>query len=171
MENSILDARERRFQKKLALTKHSGLPVVSITINVPFGSRNKPPYIMFHHNMANAFRQKLKEQGIGLGELSLHVDEDGPSAIFTVDMDPLPLKKLCVAYEEQTSQGRLLDIDVLTDELGLIDRKRVLAPPRTCIICGGELHACIVGKKHPQDILMKKIEELLYDVPQDSTLF
>lgn len=67
---------------------------------------------------------------------------------------PLEAKRRVCAIENSHPLGRLMDIDVIGEDLRPISRTAVGFPERTCLVCGENARICMRAARHSyQDIL------------------
>ncbi|MDD4159469.1 MAG: citrate lyase holo-[acyl-carrier protein] synthase [Synergistaceae bacterium] len=72
-------------------------------------------------------------------------------------------KGLAVSIEETTPQGRISDIDIVTQGKS-ISRSDLGLPPRTCLVCGKPAKECARNCSHSYKDLRLVIEELIKNI-------
>lgn len=161
----LLDSRENRARHQQELLAEYGGSLVSMTLNIPGPVKDSPEYRKaLRRGMA-----ELKEKIVSVTESEGFLHEEirdlitGPEGYLCISagvLSPLELKKAAVEVEEASPLGRLLDIDVLTEEGGM-SRAALGAPPRRCLICPRDAKACARSRAHSIDELLEKVDEIL----------
>lgn len=153
----ILFSREARAKKQKELLKTYSLPVISFTMNIAGPHKNSP----------------LIERAFNVGIKSLYdlIDEDkiifcdknyydtGCEAFFSVDMDAYSLKKICESIEDESSIGRLFDIDVINTDGNKLSRKS----ERGCIVCSSPGKVCSAGRTHSAEVVKSASDKIMCD--------
>jgi len=91
--------------------------------------------------------------------LELHLQATGPEALLAVETGALALKRAVSTLEDTHPLGRLWDLDVIDPAEGSISRKALNLPPRRCLLCEAEAHACARSRAHPLPALLAAVEE------------
>lgn len=156
----MLAARDERAAAQRELLAARGLPLLSLTMNIP-GPVKRTELIAF------AFRAALEELRLRLGDGIVEerrVDRPtGPEALLVCRRPAAALKALAVELESACPAGRLLDVDVI----GLDGRKLSREIPRRCLLCGGPAAPCARSRAHGLPALQMAVEELLRDFAAD----
>lgn len=153
----FLDARDRR-QDALAQALSAGQPAtVLLSLNIP-GFDKAPPgsealFILMLDRLFRTFS--------GLLTLEKGSDRLGPYAIMALDLDPVALKKCCIALETSPPAARLVDIDVYSADGNQIDRRSLGYAARPCLVCNEPAVECIRVKRHSLDDVISRTHELL----------
>lgn len=154
---SLLEVRDRR-QDSLSRILSKGYPAtVFLSLNIP-GFEKAPP------GSGALFALMLNTLFETLAGLLLHERADdllGPYAILSLDMDPLALKKHCIALESTNPSARLIDLDVYSASAVQIDRASLGVAARNCLICPCPAVECMRMKRHTFDQVLAKTHELL----------
>lgn len=148
----ILDEKERREYRKIAMRRKHRLPVITFCLNLA-GEKKRSTLSdrvffsgidMVKENFGNPLDFELLESNAGLW------------AIFVYDENPGMLKKACMKLED-SAVGRIFDLDV-TDEHGkLLSGER----NRQCVICSEPAAECAREQRHPIEEVEEKINEIL----------
>lgn len=153
---SMLHAREARAQRQSALKNAYHRPLISFTLNIP-GPVKTGTWLARAFDMALTL---LVDRFCPIDREVLRADT-GYHALLVVDGEPIALKKMAVAIEEADEIGRLYDIDVLAPDGRHISRSDIAAPPRRCLICEGEAHACARSRAHDMAALLARVDEIV----------
>lgn len=142
----MLEARESRVQEQRRLLLRYRKPLVCFTMNIPGPVKDT---LLIRRGFAfgcDALQCRLPKARV------LHAASrcavTGCEAMYAVDMDPLVLKKICTAIEDETPLGRLFDMDVLDTDGKKLDRDAVGGGERNCIVCGGAGRGCASRRSH-----------------------
>ena len=157
----ILEAREKRVQRRTALLKQYQKPVICFTMNIA-GPVKYSPLIARGFSMGcEALLAQL--EGIAL----LHQERlprlTGCEAFFVADCDSETLKRLTVELEEASPLGRLFDLDV-TDETG---RTLSRSADRRCLLCSNSARVCGRSRTHSVQQLQEKTESILREAVRE----
>ena len=157
----ILEAREKRAQRRTALLKQYQKPVICFTMNIA-GPVKYSPLIARGFSMGcEALLAQL--EGIAL----LHQERlprlTGCEAFFVADCDAETLKRLTVELEETSPLGRLFDLDV-TDETG---RTLSRSADRRCLLCSNSARVCGRSRTHSVQQLQEKTESILREAVRE----
>ncbi|MDO4565334.1 MAG: citrate lyase holo-[acyl-carrier protein] synthase [Clostridia bacterium] len=155
--NDILDARERRVERRRKLLERFNLPLICFTMNIAGEVKNDPLIRL-------AFQ-------FGLGELKAHqpvylktYDEPtGLEAYLVFQTETSRQKEIAEGIEEGLPIGRLFDMDVFSPEGEKVER----ISPRTCIICGEPAAACARSRAHGLEAVQNKTQKILEDFATD----
>lgn len=162
--NDILAARDLRVQMQNHLIKRYGRPIISFTLNIP------GPIKVFDR-IPEAFESGciqildcLSSAGLPVLHREMRRERTGFEALFSVDGDPLFLKRLMTELEERTAAARLFDIDVIRIDGSKVSREEIGLPPRSCLLCGGPAQACSRSRRHSVSELTEHIQKLLKEI-------
>lgn len=97
----------------------------------------------------------------GLVVPAVKFDALGPYAIMGLDIEPLAVKRRCIALEASHPAARLIDLDVYSAAGIQVDRACLDLPRRTCFLCSQPAVECIRAKRHSLDQVVEKVHELL----------
>ncbi|MBO4412295.1 MAG: citrate lyase holo-[acyl-carrier protein] synthase, partial [Lachnospiraceae bacterium] len=144
---AILNAREERAKRQKLWLDETRVPLVSCTMNTAGAVKDS----VLIRETFSALTDDLEKALAGLPILKeeLLFYPTGPECLFAVDADPMELKRRCIAVEEATPAGRLLDADVMDRNGRSISRTLLGKPERSCLVCGKPGRACAAGQVHP----------------------
>lgn len=152
---AVLAAKESRAAARDELIGRRRRPVISLTINMPGPYKSGPEITSLLYTALTKLRQRLDAADCELLEETVRHPYTGPFALLAVAGDAAAIKRLCMALEDQTAYGRLLDIDVFDADGGQISRTGSGFPPRSCFICPRPAAQCVRTQAHsPADILL-----------------
>ena len=156
----ILQSREDRasFQKEI-INKYNN-PIISFTLNIPGPKKDSERYRKIHHVGMELIWNKLRELGYNIEYRSKKDKSTGPEGYFSVDIDPLVLKKVTVKIEEEHELGRLFDIDVFDKNHEQVGRRDLGINPRRCLICEEQAKVCSRAGTHSLEELIHKIDSI-----------
>ena len=86
--------------------------------------------------------------------------ETGFEGYFVVQLEPLDAKHAVCGIEDQHPLGRLMDIDVVTEE-GPLSRAAIGLPERKCLLCDRPARECMRARRHTLDELLRAIEDIV----------
>lgn len=156
----VLDSRDRR-----AMDQHQWLArggtLVCMTLNMPGPQKRFP--------LADAaFRQGerlLEAQLAGGGFSILECREmDRPAGLeyfLRVQGQPEQVKGCTLALEQQPPLGRLLDIDVFSQDGRQISRRQLGYPPRQCLLCPRPAAECARSRAHGLEAVVDRAVSLM----------
>lgn len=154
----MLEARERRAFRQLALSQF-GRPIISFSMNIPGPVKDSPLIRRGFRAGCNALEHRLPKSKV------LHREEitgvTGCEAIYVLDMDPLAVKAITTAIEDEHGLGRLFDMDVIGADLCKLDREAVGGGDRNCIVCGAPGRGCASRRVHSVAELQSATGEIL----------
>lgn len=160
----VLAAREARKARQDRLLATHGLPLLSMTLNMP-GPRKRTPLSAFFFDRELARLTGLLE-GLGgkIRDLDRLGEVTGDEAILSVEgIGARPLKALAVKLEEESSAARLLDLDVLDVDGKGLSRTSLGLPQRTCLLCDQPAFVCSSRQVHPLSDLEDRLDPLLLE--------
>ena len=151
----VLEAREARWQRRLALAQGRGRTLVTVTLCLPVAYRCDPALGLFARLEGLFLTQEIpcrREEPLN--------GADGPALFLTVQAPAQQVKRLCVEAEERLPGGRMLDIDVMDGEGTPVDRNALGLPPRRCFVCQQPAAACVARKIHTREEIDAQVEAL-----------
>jgi len=148
--DDILKAREARKEAIDAYAAKGGA-VLAIRANVPGSDKSTKAarYVVgrFAARFAPDAAETMRQDGA-----------DGPFFLARfAGVGAETLKALAVSAEESSPLGRLADIDVYRSD-GTALTRGVLRP---CYVCGEPAQVCARTRRHPAEILLRKIDEIV----------
>jgi holo-ACP synthase CitX len=155
---ALLDAREERWLRRLALSKRGTL--LTLTLNIPGPDKRLPRWLKFYDSVRSHLQQALADKNFTSAHVSSHVTAAGPEDHFLLAAEAPALKGAMVNFEERHPGGRLLDLDVMAHGRPF-DRKALGLPPRLCLCCSCPAKECAAAGRHPLDEVLKAAERIL----------
>lgn len=157
----MLDAREQRFYRQQRLLSDYHCTIISFTMNIPGPVKNS--YLI--RRGFELGKSMLQEQ-LGLAGMEILCREEiqeptGNEIFYVLDQEPLAVKRITAAIEDDSALGRLFDMDVLNRSGEKTDRQELSLASRPCLICGGEGKACARSRAHKVEELQKRTGEIL----------
>ena len=158
--NQLLDARDRRYARQLALSKAwPGKTLVCMTVVLPGPVKRDARSLRVADAAVAAVRERLAPVHEALYDL-----ETGYEGYFLVDAPLLDVKRICCAIENEHPYGRLMDLDVLErigDAVAPVSRDRVGESPRACLLCGRPARECMRARTHTPAEISAAIDRIL----------
>ena len=155
----VLEARERRWNRRIALAREGDGALISITLCLPEAYRTNPEYQTLFLSLCRVVYHRLLTAGFDCTLSGWSADADGPVFYLKVRGDILAVKRACVEAEEQIPGGRMLDIDLMNQDGTPISRKDAGLEPRTCFLCGRPAAECVASRRHSREEVNRKAEE------------
>lgn len=156
----ILQSREDRALKQEQLVSIYNNPIISFTLNIPGPIKDSKKYRKIHDVGMDAIVNILKESDSHIKYMERIDLVTGPEGYFSVDINPLLLKKLTVKIETEHQLGRLFDIDVFDSNMGQISRSDLGLDPRTCLLCEKRAKVCNKARTHKLEELIQEIDNI-----------
>lgn len=156
----ILKSREDRSLMQEKIIAKYGLPIISFTLNIPGPKKDSLEYRNIHDVGMEIIYKTLKESGYNIEYRDKIHKITGPEGYFSIDIDPLELKKISVKIENGHQLGRIFDIDVFDSNYRQISRSDLDLSPRKCLICEEEAKICNRLKKHTLEELIERIDNI-----------
>ncbi|HUX11448.1 MAG TPA: citrate lyase holo-[acyl-carrier protein] synthase [Spirochaetia bacterium] len=162
--DQMLDAREARYSRQMALIERWRKPLVFLTAVFP-GSRKDSTGARHIVELGfEAVNSCFEHHGIGTDSTKITDLPTGLEILFVVNSPALPVKELLLGIEETHPAGRLFDLDVIDVTGRRISREDFGLPPRRCLICEEPAYACIRNRSHSLQSLLDAIGKIL-DMP------
>lgn len=156
----LLDSREKRvWHQQELLEKHGGV-LVSVTLNIPGPTKDKPEYRKVMEWGMEALLAAFGVNAVYSETRFLNTGSEG--YICLSGLQKAEAKYLAVIIEAMSPKARLLDIDVM-DKEGAVSRRELGLDARKCLICDEDAKVCARSQKHSMEELLAKVEELCYD--------
>ena len=156
----VLEAREARWQRRLALAQGRGRTLVTVTLCLPVAYRTAPEFLTLAEGRFARLEGLFLAQEIPCRREEPLNGADGPALFLTVQAPAQQVKRLCVEAEERLPGGRMLDIDVMDGEGTPVDRNALGLPPRRCFVCQQPAAACVARKIHTREEIDAQVEAL-----------
>ena len=146
--SEVLAAREDRVTRQAELLAAYGAPLISFTMNI--AGPVKDTALIRRAFFAGC---TMLETALECAELPVACRREklahtGCEAYYAVSGDPLAVKRVCAAVEEETPLGRLFDMDVIGPNGEKLDRAAVGGGERSCIVCGAPGRGCASRRVH-----------------------
>ncbi|MCF7936653.1 MAG: citrate lyase holo-[acyl-carrier protein] synthase [Synergistales bacterium] len=147
----ILRGREQRASMQRHLLRRWPW-LVQIALNIPGSPKRLEGDLLCLERTGAAVGRRIFSPA-GLSLRITMVDPAGPVAYLCgEDGDPRKRKRIAVELEEGLPWGRVLDIDLVTEE-GTLHRQELGYPARRCFVCGEEAKACARLHRHTSTAL------------------
>lgn len=157
----MLEARERRVQRQKELLAKLNTPLICFTMNIAGPIKNTDLIRAGFSIGKKLLRQQLAREKLTILHFE-EIDEDtGNEACFSIDANPLTIKRITTSIEDHTALGRLFDMDVLRPNGQKVDRSELGLPERRCLICGGPARECARSRTHSVAELQQKTTAML----------
>lgn len=147
----MLEARENRVLRQQRLQREWKRPLICFTLNIPGPVKNSP-LIRRTFDCGHRF---LEARLPAILHREVIDETTGCEGMYVVDADPVEVKRICTAIEDETPLGRLFDMDVLDTDGNKLDRSLVGGKSRDCIVCGAPGRGCASRRLHPVAALQK----------------
>jgi holo-ACP synthase CitX len=161
--DAILEAREARWAKRLALASAMGPDGVLLTstLRMPSSLRASGAYDGRARRIFDDLAERARAAGFTLVDSDFRVRADGPEGYLSLAGDARAAKELAIVFEESHPWGELVDVDAMDSKGRTLCRSDLGLPPRRCLVCGGEATLCVVERRHGMEELRAKVEEIL----------
>ena len=157
----MLEARERRALRQQALLVEYGRTLLCFTMNIAGPVKNSPQIRRGFTLGLKLLEDQFRAAGIRVLYWEQSNEHTGNEAFFVLDNDPLAVKAVTTQIEDQTTAGRLFDMDVLCADGRKVDRQELGLPGRKCLICGQQAQACARSRTHSVAELQEKTLQIL----------
>ena len=157
----MLDAKEKRYYKIKALTEKYNLPVLSFMLNIPGEDKNFEDAVNFHRAYIEKIKNILEKEDIKILWEEYNNLNTGMEYLAVLNGEGKFIKEKMIGLEEESREGRLLDIDIYDRDFSQISRSSLGLSERKCIICDDIARTCIKKERHSLNELEKKVREIL----------
>lgn len=157
----MLDAKEKRYYKIKALTEKYNLPVLSFMLNIPGEDKNFEDAVNFHRAYIEKIKNILEKEDIKILWEEYNNLNTGMEYLAVLNGEGKFIKEKMIGLEEESREGRLLDIDIYDKDFKQISRSSLGLSERKCIICDDIARTCIKKERHSLNELEKKVREIL----------
>lgn len=157
--SQMLEAREARAFRQFQLSREFGKPLISFSMNIPGPVKDSPLIRRGFRAGRDALEHRLPKGKV----LRIETKEGitGCEAIYVVDSEPLAVKAITTAIEDDHPLGRLFDMDVIGADLCKLDREAVDGGDRNCIVCGAPGRGCASRRVHSVEQLQAAARNIL----------
>lgn len=166
----LLDSREARVSYQQKLLEQYGGVLVSVTLNIPGPVKDREIYRNAMKIGMKRLCEKLAEANMSRYILysEIRYPVTGPEGYLAAGdrITAEQMKRMTMETEEETSLGRLFDMDVLTMSEGRpesVSRRSLGGRPRKCLLCGDDAKVCARSRKHEMSDLLAEIRRILSD--------
>lgn len=156
----LLKARDERAEKQKELIKKFGMPLISLTVNIPGRIKKTSASSNIFKEGCNALIKKLEENKNRPQYFEMCELITGPEAYAVVNSDEYELKEFVLQIENRHPLGRLLDFDVIGCSGNIISREELGYPKRKCLLCDEDAHVCARSRAHPLELLLERIQSI-----------
>lgn len=158
--NEILKSREERaFLQQKIIARYNN-PIISFTLNIPGHIKDSDKFRMIHDVGMDIITSELKDYNCDIRHVKRMNKSTGPEGYFSVEIDPMELKRITTKIENQFVLGRIFDIDVFDSKYNQISRLDLGFKPRRCLICEENAKLCSREKTHELIDLLEEIDKL-----------
>lgn len=156
--NSILEDREKRYNKILDLIYEYKMSVLCGKINYPGNNKNTS-------EVNKAFTILMKKLRVNFSSwikgLEIINGNDGPAILLVIDMNVFEAKEIAILIEEQSSIGRIFDIDIYKEDGASVSRSDIGLRPRKCLICDADGRVCMRLGKHSLEEVIDNVNMII----------
>ena len=157
----ILDAREQRawIQQELLSnhTSESDCALISFTLNIPGPIKVFPYTVWAFYEGIRFIESCLTMHQLTLLTKKIMEENTGYEAFFLIKgTTPETLKSYMTAFEDDSSFGRIFDLDVLRPDSTKVSRTELGLSGRTCLLCENPVFVCSRSCTHSAKELSEK---------------
>lgn len=153
-----LQEKEKRALRQKELHEKWHLPILTFMLNVPGVEKQSSEM----EKVEKVWIKRIEEELCGkIKTESFFYSIAGNYYLAAVDMDALSLKQLALQWEEEDEIGRILDVDILDENLKSISRTDLGYPLRKCFICDQPAKICMREQNHEISELLKTVHHLI----------
>lgn len=161
MLQKILWGKEVRVQHQEELINWFKRPLITFTVNSPGPDKNDPAYTLIYQKGVKEIEAVIKKMNWKIIHARSYVNEAGPVSMYVLPVEASVIKKKMMDLEENSSLGRLYDIDIHDENKRLLSRKAFGYMPRKCLVCDGYANDCRRAEKHTLEEVYMKIQQLM----------
>jgi holo-ACP synthase/triphosphoribosyl-dephospho-CoA synthase len=159
----MLSARENRVQKQNQLLQEYPMTLISFTLNIAGPIKVFSLAIKTYKEGLELIKYQCKAMGIPICHLEENHFATGYEGYLCVQSDAFKVKKALTELEENSSLGRLFDIDVLDKDGQKISRTALSLPQRRCLVCGGPTFVCSRSRTHSLNEILQHTISIMQD--------
>jgi len=159
--SGILEAREKRWKKKIRLAGKLNGTVICIRLNIPGPDKTRDIFVKFHEHLTEEFLELFSRTGADILFSEKTVTADGPEYLMVCPVDAVWIKKMAIEFEDSNEGGRLADIDVMDSDSLPLSRESLGIPPRKCLLCNSPARDCIVLGSHDISEVMAEVIRII----------
>lgn len=157
----ILEAREQRASRQQQLLAQFRRPLLCFMLNIPGPVKVCGRWELAFDRGVSQLLERLGREDIPILYRREYRPRTGYECYIVADCPAIQLKELCCALEDEEPLGRLYDMDVIAPDGGKLSRTEIGRPPRRCLLCGGEAHACARSRAHSVEELTGQISRII----------
>jgi len=163
----VLQARENRWRRKLALARSFGsatpgraTSLAVLTLRMPASLRNSGQFAELAGIVFLSLKKSLAVHGFEVLYEDFGSGADGPEGYLAAAADAPALKRVAVEFETEDPWGELVDIDVMDSKGNPLGRKELGMGPRSCLVCEKEAAFCSAGGLHDPDLVASRVRAI-----------
>lgn len=158
LHQRVLEAKEERRFFQGGLRKKHGLPVISLTLNLPGGFEGYNRWQAVFKEARDIINKTFSR---GVVEHHHRLGKWGPEGFWVMDLPAETVKKQGMEIEEHHPLGRILDLDVLNEAGDILSRRNFSMKGRLCVVCEKPALECYRGRIHEPWEVKEKVEEII----------
>lgn len=159
----MLAARDRRAARQQAALARFALPVVSSGVVMPGPVKDNAQSRVAMAVATDALETLFASRQWPVRLFQSVSGPTGPESIHVVEAPAEDIKRALVELEDSHRLGRLWDLDVICPQRGILSRRALGQPPRRCLVCSAEAHACARSRRHSLPDLLAVIAKMTDD--------
>ena len=164
----MLAERELRAEAQRRLLAVHGGPLLCLSLNMAGPVKDFPLLRRGYREGRRLAEAALARAGASCHLLEERLEKAGPCAFYRVEGIPaLAAKRALCAVEDGGPLGRLLDLDLLTEDGRKLSRGETGRSPRRCLLCGEDAAVCGRSRRHSVEQLQRKTVRLLTEYFSD----
>ena len=161
--SEVLAAREDRVARQAELLAAYGAPLISFTMNIAGPVKDTALIRRAFFAGCTMLETALERAELPVVCRREKLAHTGCEAYYAVAGDPLAVKRVCTAVEDETALGRLFDMDVIGQNGEKLDRAAVGGGERNCIVCGAPGRGCASRRVHTVAELQDATRRIMAD--------
>ncbi len=166
VSQSILAAREYRWQQRILLAREQKGILVTVTLCVPTPYRTRADFQSMFRDQSGSVVRILDDSGLKPTVAGFLDGADGSACFILTQGRALDVKSACVSIEQTLPGGRMLDIDVLDEQGSPIGRQELGVPPRLCFVCDRAAVICVSRRQHAPEEVAAQVERMVAEMRQ-----
>lgn len=159
--DEILLSRDRRAERQQQLLSCFGLPVVTLSLNIPGAVKQFPLARKTYLEARSLMLRQFERHSIQVASSWEEAGISGSAGCFAVCAQAEHVKKLLMAIEETLPLARLFDMDVMDSSGQSISRRDFGYPPRRCLLCSEPAAVCARAGTHAREELFRHAHALM----------
>ena len=138
--------------------------LISLTMNIAGPEKRNRLITMAFDAAVRMTEDMMQAHAIPVVHREATLPVTGPEAFLCVQERPERIKRLTVGIEDRNPLGRLLDIDVLSQDATKVSREDIGEPHRRCLICGEPAAPCAASRRHPAGELFQAAMRIIMSI-------